>query len=263
MKCFRMAHLRRILTHRCDLLRELVMRDIKLHYKRSVLGVAWSLVTPLAQLVVFSFLFRRIVPLDIPNYSLFVFTGLLAWNWFTTSISQSAVAVTENQELVKLPGFPPSILPVATVTTQLVHFLLALPILFAAMLAWGGQWTVAILALPVLVLLQYGFTLGLAYFVASLQVRYRDTQHALNIILLLGFYLTPVFYDPALIPDNYRLLYALNPMMHLIGGYRNILLRGELPSSPSLALFGAVIGVLLVLGYIYFKRASHEFDEDL
>ena len=263
MTRFRMEHLRRTVTHRCDLLRELVIRDIKLRYKRSLLGVAWSLVTPLAQLVVFSFLFRRVVPLDIPNYSLFVFTGLLAWNWFTTSISQATVAVTENRELVKLPGFPLSILPAATVTTQLIHFLLALPILFAAMLVWGGQWTTAILVLPVIVILQYGFTLSLAYLAASLQVRYRDTQHALNILLLLGFYLTPVFYDPALIPESYQPLYALNPMTHVISGYRNILMRGEPPSSVSLALFGAVIGSLLVLGYIHFKRASHEFDEDL
>lgn len=253
----------RRLVYFFDLFRELVALETKSRYKRSLLGIAWSLVNPLMQLVVLSFLFSKVVSLGIPNYPLFVFTGILPWNWFITSLPGGTISVVENRGLVKWPGFPSAILPLISVASHLVQFLLALPLLFLCMLFWGGHMTWAIVALPLVVSLQFGFTLGLAYLLAPLHVRFRDTQHILGILLMLAFYLTPVFYDASAIPARYEFLFDLNPMMHLIAAYRIILIDGELPNPMTLLVLSVFIGGLLLVAYKTFVWASYQFDEDL
>ena len=252
----RLAYLR-------DLLRELVIRDMKVRYKRSVLGIAWSLVTPLIQLLVFTFLFGKVISLGIPNYPLFILAGLLPWNWFTMSLVQATVSVVENRELVKLPGFPAAILPAVTVTAHLVHFLLALLLLILFMLVWEIRLTMAVAALPVVILSQYALTVGLAYFAAASHVRFRDTQHIVNVLLTLAFFLAPVFYDAGAVPSSYQMFYRLNPMVHLLAAYRAVLIRGELPGVLHLLALGVSTGGFLLMGYLVFNRASSHFDEDL
>lgn len=246
-----------------DLLRELVVRDIKLRYKRSVLGVVWSLLNPLAQLLIFVFLFRKVLPLNIPNYPLFVFSGVLAWTWFQSSLFLATGAITDNRELIRRPGFPAAILPVVTVMSNLIHFLLALPILLLFVLITGIHLTSAILMLLVVIALQFLLTLSLAYLVATFHVTFRDTQHLLGILLLLLFYLTPVFYNTSAVPEPYQWLYFLNPMAHLIQAYRTILIQGELPGYLTLLSLGVVSAGLLGLGYTVFVRASYRFVEEL
>ena len=246
-----------------DLLRELVVRDTKLRYKRSVLGVAWSLLNPLAQLLVFTFLFRLVLQLDIPNYPSFVFTGVLAWNWFQTALILTTGAITDNRELIKRPGFPAAVLPMVTVTTNLIHFLLALPILLLFIVLGGGRLTSAVLMLPLVILLQFLLVLSLGYLVATFHVTFRDTQHLLSVFLMLLFYLTPVFYDASILPAQYQTLYNLNPMVHLITAYRTILLQGSLPDLCVLLMLGVVVGGLLWLGHAVFTRASYRFVEEL
>jgi lipopolysaccharide transport system permease protein len=131
-----------------DLLLGLVDRELKLRYKRSVMGLGWSLLNPLARLLVFVVVFEHLLPLGIPNYPAFVFSGLLAWSWFELGVVMSAGAVVDRRELVRTPGFPIAILPVVTVTTHLVHFLLALPILAIFLLVTGHPPTPALAALP-------------------------------------------------------------------------------------------------------------------
>ena len=246
-----------------DLLRELIGRDIKLRYKRSLLGIAWSLINPLAQLLVFSLIFSVVLPLNIPNYTTFLFTGLLAWNWFQTSLYAATGAIVDNRELIRRPGFPVTILPIVTVSTNFIHFLLALPILLVFLLIGGISFRITILALPVIFIVQFLFTLSLSYFVATLHVTFRDTQYLLGIVLLLGFYLSPVFYDVSAIPQGYQALYHLNPMVVLIDAYRQILLRGQLPGALDLLVLSLVSAGLLWLGYRIFIRASAQFAEEL
>jgi lipopolysaccharide transport system permease protein len=211
----------------------LVARDIKLRYKRSVIGFAWSLLNPLAQLLVFGFVFTTVLPLDIPNYTVFLFSGLLPWTWFSGALYEAANAVVESRELIRRPGFPTAVLPVVTVMSHLVHFVLALPVLLLFLWAAAIPFTWAILALP------------------------------LVIVLLLGFYLTPVFYDSAAIPQKFYLIYLLNPMCHFVNAYRAILLQGLWPDFFSLILVGSAASVLLLLGYQYFIRTSCQFVEEL
>jgi ABC-type polysaccharide/polyol phosphate export permease/4-amino-4-deoxy-L-arabinose transferase-like glycosyltransferase len=246
-----------------DLLRELVSRDMKLRYKRSVLGIAWSLFNPLAQLLIFIFLFRRVLPLNIPNYPLFVFSGVLAWSWFQSSLLLATGSITDNRELIRRPGFPAAILPVVAVTSNMIHFLLALPILLLFLVLSGLRPTGAFVALPLVIAVQFLLILSLAYLVATFHVTFRDTQHLLGVLLLLLFYLTPVFYDASTVPERYRLFYRLNPMMHMLDAYRTILIRGELPDGLSLLGLAALTAGLLGLGYAIFTRASYRFVEEL
>jgi lipopolysaccharide transport system permease protein len=253
----------RQLTYLRDLLRELVVRDMKLRYKRSLLGIAWSLLNPLFQMLVFVFLSRRVLSLDIPNYPSFVYTGVLAWSWFQSALLLTTGAITGNRELVRRPGFPTAILPVVTVTTNLIHFLLALPVPMIFFVLGGGRLTGAILALPLVILLQFLLILGLGYLVATVQVTFRDTQHLLGVFFSLLFYLTPVFYDASIVPGRYQTLYRLNPMFHLITAYRAILIQGNLPDLVALLALGVLTVALLWLGHTVFTRASYRFVEEL
>jgi ABC-type polysaccharide/polyol phosphate export permease len=254
---------RQRLTYLRDLLRELVARDMKLRYKRSILGVAWSLLNPLFQILVFVFLSRRVLSLDIPNYPSFVFTGVLAWNWFHTAVITTTSAITGGRELVGRPGFPTAILPVVTVTTNLLHFLLALPVLLLFLALGGGRLTGALLALPLVILLQFLLVLGLGYLVATVNVTFRDTQHLLAVVFRLLFFLTPVFYDATSVPARYQTLYRLNPMFHLIAAYRAVFIQGAPPDYRALLAMAAFSGGLLWLGHTVFTRASARFAEEL
>jgi lipopolysaccharide transport system permease protein len=246
-----------------DLLRELVVRDMKLRYRRSVLGVIWSLLNPLFEMVVFVFLSRRVLSLEIPNYPSFVFTGTLAWSWFQNGLSLATTAITANRELIRRPGFPAAILPVVTVTTNMIHFILALPIPLLFLLLGGGRLTGAILILPLVIVLQFLLTLGFGYLVATVHVTFRDTQHILGVFLRLLFYLTPVFYSTSNVPTRYRTFYELNPMLHLITAYRAILIEGTMPDLGALLVVGALGAAALWLGHTFFTRASYRFVEEL
>jgi lipopolysaccharide transport system permease protein len=255
--------LRRRLIYHADLLGELVGREIKIRYKRSILGIAWTLLNPLSQVLVFAFVFRYVLPLGIPDYPSFLFTGILAWGWFQTSLLSGSTAIVDNGALIRQPGFPIAILPVVTTATHLVHFLLALLVLLPFLALTGHRLSMTLALLPALVGLQFLLSLSLAYLVAPLHVSFRDTQYTLGVLLLLGFYLTPVFYDSASIPAQYWVLYRLNPLVHLIGAYRDIILRGRWPDPSPLVLLASMASGLLLLGYRTFVRASYHFVEDL
>jgi lipopolysaccharide transport system permease protein len=247
-----------------DLLFMLVVRDMRLRYKRSWLGVGWTLLNPLAQLLVFYFIFNAVLPLNVPHYSSFLFTGILVWNWFQSTLLLATGAIVDHRELIKQPGFPSAILPVATVISNLIHFLLALPILFVFLMMDGSPLTISVVALPLVISIQFILTLGIAYLVATFHVTFRDTQYLLGVLLQLVFFLTPIFYNASVIPDRYQTLYRLNPMVHLTEAYRTLLMRGELPNNLMALFFLGVIAIaLLLLGYVIFKRAGIDFVDEL
>lgn len=246
-----------------DLLKELVNRDIKLLYKRSVLGIAWTLISPLLQLAVFAFIFQLVLPVEIPNYSSFVFTGLLAWNWFQNSLFQATGVIINSRPLIRQPGFPTPILPVVTVTTNLIHFILALPVLIIFILIDGIKLTPLIIFLPILQIIQFALTVTISYILAALNVTFRDTQHTIGVLLQLFFYLTPIFYNITAVPQNYQSLYLINPMANLVTAYRDILITGNQPNWLALLLLAVSITIILPIGYFYFKRQSARFVEEI
>ena len=174
--------------------------------------------------------------------------GSSVWTWLQSSLDQAAGSIVDNRELVRLAGFPVAILPIVTVAANLTQFLFALPILALFLWLGGGvHLTAAPLLLPVLIAIQFLVILSIAYFVAALQVTFRDVKHLLQIAIMLGFYLTPVFYELHQAPPKYATLYQLNPMVHLIGAYRAILLHGTFPAPGPLAAVAAASVVLLLL----------------
>lgn len=246
-----------------DLIRELVSREIKIQYKRSYLGVAWTIALPLTQLIVFSVVFKGVLKLDIPNYGAFVFCGLLVWNWFQLSTVQGAVAIIHKPELISRPGFPTWVLPIVFVTINLIHFLVSLPFLIVLLLMKGGILTWWVLLLPAVVAIQFVFLLGLSLIVATTNVVLRDTQHLLSVMLPLLFYLTPVCYDVKLVPPSLKWVYQLNPLTHLLEAYRSILIFGKPPELTGLLLLSLLSVIVVWYGNRIFHQKSHTFIEEL
>lgn len=246
-----------------DLVYELVGRDMKVRYRRSALGILWSLLNPLAYLVVLVFVFQSVAPLNIPNYPLFTFTGVLAWGWFSSALPAATNSITSNRELIRQPGFPSAILPVVPVVSSLVHFSIAMTLVIVTLLIAQHGLSVTVIALPLVVSLQFLVTLSIGYITATIQVRFRDTAHLLGTLMLLGFFITPVFYRPGLLPARYQLFYSVNPMAQLIGAYRDILLDGRWPDFFALLVLGGISAVALWLGHRLFTRMSMSFAEDI
>ena len=254
---------RRKIAHFFDLLRVLVDRDMKLLYKRSALGIAWTLINPLLQLAVFSFVFRSVIPINIPQFSSFAFSGLLIWTWSQTALFQATGLITSNKALIRQPNFPTAILPIVTTMTGLIHFLLALPVLIIFLAVDGVRPSSVLFVLPLLMVIQFVLTVGLAYPLAALNVTFRDTQHTLGVLLQMLFYLTPIFYDLNSVPKEFQPFYQLNPMVPLIEAYRAILLKGTQPDWQVLLIVSLVVAVILPIGLAIFRRQSNTFVEEL
>lgn len=250
-------------AHLCEVVFELVRRDMRLRYKTAATGVFWSLLNPLAQVMVFAFVFTRAIPVRVPHFPAFLLCGLLSWNWLQTSLTMGTECFTQNRELVRRPAFWPAVLPLARVSADMVHFLLALPLLLVLALATGCRWGPSLTALPLVIALQFLFTLGGVYLLGTSQVTFTDTRHLLGVFLMLAFYLTPVFYDAALLSEPYRSLYALNPVADLLEAYRAILLGGTWPPAAVWLVIIAWTVVLLAIGLSAYRAASRHFAEEL
>lgn len=257
-----MRHSRNFLHWR-DLLLELVARDLKVRYQRSAIGLGWSLMKPLSQLLIFAVVFSSVLPLQIHNYTTFVFTGVLCWTWFSSSLTAAAVSVTGNRELVRRPGFPVHLLPVLTIISQGVHFMLALPLLFICSMIETGWPGPSLLALPALVALQFVLTLAIANLIAAVHVYFRDIEHMIGVVMMLGFYVTPVFYRPISVSHEFWFLTALNPMAWLLEGYRAVFLAHEWPDIWVFVKVLALSAPLLVFGNWFFNRVSTRFVDEL
>lgn len=253
----------RRLTHVRDVLRELIARDVRLRYRGSYFGMAWTLLNPIAELIVLTFVFGAVLPLSIPNYSAFLFTGLLVYTWFQTSLFNATVAVVANRDLVRRPDVPLAILPIISVASTLLHFVLSLPVLFG-LLAWHHiPLTGALLALPGLIAVQFVLILALSYPLAAVHVWFRDTQYFLKVGLQLLFFLTPVFYETKTVPDQFRTLYRFNPMVSIVDGYRDVFVRGAFPPLDTWVILALVSSGLLALGLAIYRRASWRFADEL
>jgi lipopolysaccharide transport system permease protein len=246
-----------------DLLKQLVMRDIKILYKKSMLGVGWTLISPLLQLAVFAFIFRRVLPVNISRYTSFIFCGLLVWTWFQTSLVHSTGLITGNRPMIRMPGFPIAILPIVTVMTGMIHYLIAIPVLILLVLIDGGYLSPYLFILPLLLLMQFGLTVGLAYPLAALNVTFRDTQYTIGVILQMLFYMTPVFYDIQHLSPQLQLIYRLNPLVTLLESYRNILIYQKAPNWGWLLIVALITAIVSFLGYYIFQRQSVRFVQEI
>lgn len=247
-----------------ELVRNLVIRDIKLRYRNSVLGFLWSLGNPLLMMAVFTLVFTILMPPDIPNYPVFILCALLPWNYFNTAIMGAIDSIVGNAHLIKKVYFPREVLPLSIVLANLVNFLLALIVLFAMLFAFRVQLTPWALYLPLIIFIQTIFTLGLALIFATLNVFYRDTKIIMEVGMQAWFFLTPVIYRiEDLFPRYTRLMYWVNPMASFISWYRIVIYHGI--SMELGFIFRTLVTsvVVLVVGYFVFTRYSSVFGEEV
>lgn len=245
-----------------DVTLHLVRREFATRHRGTLLGWLWSLAPPLLQLAVTSFLFTRVIPLGVENYPVFLLTGILAWSWFSRSVLAGAGALERSRELVLRPGFPTGLLPLVQVAIGLAEYLLALPILLVALAFTTGLHPAALL-LPALLLIQLLLSAGIAWFLAPLQVFFRDVQHIAGIAVSLGYWITPVFYRRSQVPHELAWIYRVNPMGHVIGAERSILLEGALPPALPVALVALASLAVFAGGYAYFASRRDMIPENL
>ncbi|MFL6623158.1 MAG: ABC transporter permease [Sulfurifustaceae bacterium] len=251
------------LVYMKDLLRELVVRDMKIRYEGTALGFAWMLAKPLLFVGVFFFVFQVVLALDTPRFTSFSFIGILVYTWFQSALGDASFVAFSNRELVRRPQFRVAVLPLVAVMTNMVHFLLSLPVLTVVLLLGGSEPSVALLALPLVVLIQFLLTAGLAYLTAAASVLFRDIGHLLNVVLTAFFFVCPIFYGADRVPAEFQAIYRLNPLVALLESYRNPLLHGLPPDWGSLMTVAAVAVLLAAVGYTVFERARHRFVEEL
>ena len=243
-----------------DLILNLVRRNFVVGFKGSTLGILWSALLPLFQLLVLVFVFRGIIPLGIDDYPEFVLAGLLPWNWFSTSINSAGNTFLTNKDLMSRPDFAPYMLIVIDALTNLLTFLISLPILFGLLALGGRGITVGLLFFPFLVLIEGILIVGLGLLIATLNVFYRDVAYIVNALIMLVFWLTPVFYQSTIVPKEYRFIFLWNPMAVLVENYRAIFFGTPLDWNSLLLSF--VMSVIVCgLGYLaYYRKASDIID---
>jgi len=255
-----------------DLLRNLVIRDLKVRYKNSILGVLWSLLNPLLMTLVFTIVFTVLVPSRVEKFPVFFMSGFLPWAFFASSVSTATGSIVSNSGLIKKVYFPREILPIADVLSNLVHLLVAFIVLFVMIPIFGVRLTPSALLLPLIILAEVMFITGIAFLLATMNVFYRDTQHIWSIVLQMWFFLTPIFYPITAMPQDKVILGVtvniqlwarrLNPMASLIASYQDVLYWGAPTGWDFFLRTFATCLVTLLIGYAVFSHYSHRFGEE-
>ncbi len=240
----------------------LVGRHLRARYRGSILGFVWSFLNPLCLLAVYSFVFLYYMRFDsIENYSLFLFVGLLPWLWFSSGLLESVGSISGGGNLITKSLFPPHILPLVSVLTNLVHFLLAIPVLILFMLFSGVMPQLSLAWFPLVVFIELIFLAGLALMFSALNVQFRDVQHVLGNVMTFWFFLCPILYSVATIPDKFKPTIYLNPVALYTIMYRRIFLEGVSPGAMEVCLGILFAVVTFVLGNWVFNKCRDEFAE--
>ncbi len=256
-----------------ELIKNLVIRDLKVRYKNSVLGVLWSLLNPLLMTLVFTVVFTLLVPTGkLQHFPVFFMSGFLPWAFFSTSVIAATGSIVGNAHLIKKVYFPREILPLSVVLANLVNFLLALLVLFAMLAVFRMRLNLAVLMLPLIILAELIFALGMAFLLSTANVFYRDTQHILEILLQAWFFLTPIFYPIDILPKSQKLLgltvdlqlwlRRLNPMASLVASYQDVLYWGSPTGLDFFLRTFVTCAVVFVVGYLVFCHYSSVFGEE-
>jgi len=257
--------LREIWRYR-ELLWFLAWRDVSVRYKQTALGVAWAVLQPLFTMLVFSIFFGRLakMPSDGLPYPLFVLVGLLPWQLFSYSLTQSSNSLVNEQRLISKVYFPRLIVPLSSVLSGLADFAVAFLLVIAAMAmaaASGGNIAVGwpILTLPLFILLAIAAALAVGLWLAALNVQYRDVRYVVPFLSQCWLFLTPIAYPSSLVPQAYRALYGLNPMTGVVDGFRWAMAGGPPPDPSLITASVGMVGILLVGGLFYFRRLETRF----
>ncbi len=248
-----------------ELIYILSWRDIKIRYKQTVIGAAWSIIRPLLTTIIFTIVFNRIARLQNPSsapYLLMVLAGMLPWQFFATSVGEATNSITGNSGLISKVYFPRLIIPLSALVTSFFDFLISFAIVIGALLAYRlvPHWQVVLI--PLFIIQLFACSLGFSLFFTSLNVRYRDFRHLITFAIQVGLYITPVAFSGKSIPAAWRACYALNPMVGIIDGFRWTLLNDTM-YWQGLWISLAVTTLMCWSGINYFRKTEKTFADDI
>lgn len=240
----------------------LAWRDILVRYKQTTLGLAWALIRPLLTMLVFTIVFSKLAKLPSGNipYPLLILAAMLPWQFFASAVSESGNSLISNANMISKIYFPRLVIPTAAVIVSFVDFIISGLLIFMMMLWYGFTPDWRLLSLPLLMLLVFLTALGTGLWIAALTVKYRDFRYITPFIVQMGLYVSPVGFSSTIVPEQWRLLYSINPMVGIIDGFRWALLAGQTPVYwPGLLLSLTVTLVLLISGTLYFRKIERSF----
>src|SRR5687768_8638306 len=247
-----------------ELLYQMTRRDLLLRYKQTIMGFGWAIFMPLVNTILFSVIFTRVAPLDINMpYPLFAYCGLLAWNFTASSLRFSASSLTLNAQLITKVYFPREILPISAVIVSLVDFAVGSTILLGLMAFYGVMPTVALLALPCVLLVHIMLTVSLSLLLSMTNLFYGDVKYLFELVITIWMFLSAVLYPVSQIGGVAGKVMAINPMTPILEGYRDVLIRGRFSSPGPFLLTTALAVVLLAVAWVIFHRAEYEFAENV
>ena len=248
-----------------ELLKTSVKKDIGGKYKNSFLGVLWSFINPLLQILVYALIFPLVMKNggSYKDYTVFMVCGLIPWAYFTTVINRASFIMIENGNILKKVYFHRSILPLSLVTSETINFLVSCIIILAFIVIKGFGISKFILFFPLVLLIQYVLLLGIALIFSAVTVYMRDIQHFIGVVLQLLFYATPIVYSIDTIPEGFRWILKWNPMTYIIEGYRAIFYNQTMPDLKALGILGVISIVILIVGYLLFNKLQKRFAEEL
>ncbi|HEX3018056.1 MAG TPA: ABC transporter permease [Caproicibacter sp.] len=242
-----------------DLLWQLVVKDVKTKYRRSVLGYLWSVLNPLMMMVIMTIVFSTVFRNDIPNFPVYLLTGQLIFNAFSEATNQAMTSVISNSALIKKVYFPKYILPLSKVGVSFVNFVLSLIALVVVLAATRTRITFAILLVPLPLLYLLLISSGVGMFLAAMAVRFRDVVHLYGVVLTALMYLTPIFYPITILPSYARGILSFNPIFHILEMFRCVIMYGTVPSiKANLVCIGFSV-ISLVIGMLIFQKNQDEF----
>jgi lipopolysaccharide transport system permease protein len=244
-----------------ELLYFLTWRDIKVRYKQTVLGASWAIIQPFFTMIVFSIFFGQLAKLDSNGlpYTIFSYSALVLWTFFANSLSMASNSLVGSANLIKKVYFPRLAAPIATVAAGLVDFALAFVLLLAMMLWYGIAPTITVLFLPLFVLLAVMTALGVGLWLSALNVQFRDIRYIIPFLTQIWMFATPVAYASRIVPERWRLVYGINPMVGIIDGFRWCLLGTDSVSLPVIGVSALTALALLISGAFYFRRMEKNF----
>ena len=239
----------------------LIWRDIKVRYKQTAIGMTWVVLQPLVTMLIFTAVFGRLakVPSDGVWYPVFSLTALIPWTYFAQAIIRSGESVVVNAKLVSKIYFPRLLLPIAMIVAPLVDLALSMVLLFGMLIYAGIPLTWNVCALPAFILLAMLTAMGISLFTSAMNVKYRDVGHAIPFVIQIWMFASPIVYPVSLVPERWRLLYGLNPMVGVIEGFRWALLGKAAPDPVVMAESVVVLFVVLIAGMVYFRKTERQF----
>lgn len=246
-----------------EFLKTSILKEFRGKYKKSFLGVLWSFINPLLQLITYSIVFSFIMKNDIPNYYVFLVVALIPWTFFATTLTQSTTSIVVNGGILKKVYFPRIILPISTVTSNLINFLISCIIVLGALLVSGIGFSWYMLLLPLVILLEYLIALAFSFILSAITVYIRDLEYFINVLIMLWFYLNPIVYSVDVIPNNFKFIFSLNPLLHILNMYRDILYYKQLPNLCSMGILYIITFIALGLGIVIFRKCEKRFVEEL